>query len=368
MAGALALLLVVARSNKTDIFAAVRKDSPELIQRAIDEGEDVNAVGYGRQSPLLHAAIHDKQEALRFLVQAGADTNTADRDGRTILHGAAERGNSAVVQLLLDLGLDPNDRHSDGLTPIHRACLGREPEHTETVRVLLKAGVPAGGSSSGALAASKAREPSCAWLHAHSCWAVRASRAVAASSSSCFFRTCACHSFVCSSSLRVAVSSRVRSFSISAARSAATRASSSSGVSGGGGGGGGGTAPSGASSCGGGSSLKRFIRTRRRACSRACISSSTFSRSSSSVSTFCVTKIGFLPSAVFCSAGTPAFSSARRSATTSGSESTQSSVVAPESSVIERPCGWLAVSRRRKATAVPEPRGVSGAPVVAHDM
>ena len=143
MAGALALLLVVARSNKTDIFAAVRKDSPELIQRAIDEGEDVNAVGYGRQSPLLHAAIHDKQEALRFLVQAGADTSTADRDGRTILHGAAERGNSAVVQLLLDLGLDPNDRHSDGLTPIHRACLGREPEHTETVRVLLKAGVPA---------------------------------------------------------------------------------------------------------------------------------------------------------------------------------------------------------------------------------
>jgi len=143
MVGALALLLVVARSNKTDIFAAVRKDSPELIQRAIDEGEDVNAVGYGRQSPLLHAAIHDKQEALRFLVQAGADTSTADRDGRTILHGAAERGNSAVVQLLLDLGLDPNDRHSDGLTPIHRACLGREPEHTETVRVLLKAGVPA---------------------------------------------------------------------------------------------------------------------------------------------------------------------------------------------------------------------------------
>ena len=79
-----------------------------------------------------------RTETRRFLVQAGADTNTADRDGRTILHGAAERGNSAVVQLLLDLGLDPNDRHSDGLTPIHRACLGREPDHTETVRVLLK--------------------------------------------------------------------------------------------------------------------------------------------------------------------------------------------------------------------------------------
>ena len=52
MAGALALLLVVARSNKTDIFAAVRKDSPELIQRAIDEGEDVNAVGVGIEEEL----------------------------------------------------------------------------------------------------------------------------------------------------------------------------------------------------------------------------------------------------------------------------------------------------------------------------
>ena len=50
--------------------------------------------------------------------------------------------------------------------------------------------------------------------------------------------------------------------------------------------------------------------------------------------------------------GTPAFSSARRRATTSGSESTQRSAVAPVSSMIERPCGWLAVSRRRKATAV----------------
>lgn len=34
-----------------------------------------------------------------------------------------------------------SDRHRDGFTPLHRACWGGEPRHTDTVRVLLEAGV-----------------------------------------------------------------------------------------------------------------------------------------------------------------------------------------------------------------------------------
>ena len=50
--------------------------------------------------------------------------------------------------MLIDHGLDPNDRHKDGFTPLHRACWGDTPRHTNTVRVLLEAGVPADQKSS----------------------------------------------------------------------------------------------------------------------------------------------------------------------------------------------------------------------------
>ena len=47
------------------------------------------------------------------------------------------------MKLLIDHGLPcQTDRHRDGYTPLHRACWGREARHTETVRVLLKAGTP----------------------------------------------------------------------------------------------------------------------------------------------------------------------------------------------------------------------------------
>ena len=51
-------------------------------------------------------------------------------------------GRAEVAKLLIDHGLDPSDMHADGYTPLHRACWGREERHTETVRVLLEAGVP----------------------------------------------------------------------------------------------------------------------------------------------------------------------------------------------------------------------------------
>ena len=62
--------------------------------------------------------------------------------GYTPMHGAGFQGRAEIAKLLIAHGLDPSDRHSDGFTPIHRACWGREQRHADTVRVLLKAGVP----------------------------------------------------------------------------------------------------------------------------------------------------------------------------------------------------------------------------------
>ena len=101
----------------------------------------LNTVGPGGQSPLMNAVLSGNAAAVKVLLAAGADTSVAEQDGYTPMHGAGFQGRSEIAKLLIDHGLNPSDRHKDGYTPLHRACWGAEERHTETVRVLLEAGV-----------------------------------------------------------------------------------------------------------------------------------------------------------------------------------------------------------------------------------
>mmetsp|Transcript_60840 Transcript_60840/g.113778 ORF Transcript_60840/g.113778 Transcript_60840/m.113778 type:complete len:180 (-) Transcript_60840:29-568(-) len=125
-----------------DIHAAVRQDDPAQIQKALDEGEDINKIGQGGQSPLMHAVLTGNAAAVGFLLEKRADTSIPEKDGYTPMHGAGFQGRAEIAKLLISHGLDPRDRHKDGFTPLHRACWGREQRHADTVRVFLKAGVP----------------------------------------------------------------------------------------------------------------------------------------------------------------------------------------------------------------------------------
>ena len=85
--------------------------------------------------------LSGKTGAVKFLLKRGADTAVAEKDGYTPMHGAGFQGRADIAEALIAHGLNPSDRHSDGFTPIHRACWGSEQRHTDTVRVLLEAGV-----------------------------------------------------------------------------------------------------------------------------------------------------------------------------------------------------------------------------------
>ena len=125
-----------------DIHAAVRSDDPAAIQEALDGGEDINSIGPGGQSPLMHAVLTGNAAAVKFLLEKRADTAIPEKDGYTPMHGAGFQGRAEIAKLLIEHGLDPSDRHKDGFTPMHRACWGSERRHADTVRVFLKAGVP----------------------------------------------------------------------------------------------------------------------------------------------------------------------------------------------------------------------------------
>jgi len=94
------------------------------------------------QTPLMFSVLSGNFEAVKVLMDAGADPTIGEAQGYTPMHGAGFQGRAEIAELLIHAyKLDPSDMHSDGFTPLHRACWGGEQRHTDTVRVLLEAGV-----------------------------------------------------------------------------------------------------------------------------------------------------------------------------------------------------------------------------------
>lgn len=116
-------------------------DDATLKQLVTSKPALLNAVGPGGQTPLMNAVLSGNVNAVKVLLAANADVTIGEQDGYTPMHGAGFQGRAEIAKLLIAHGLNPSDRHSDGYTPLHRACWGGEPRHTETVRVLLQAGV-----------------------------------------------------------------------------------------------------------------------------------------------------------------------------------------------------------------------------------
>ncbi|KAL1527173.1 hypothetical protein AB1Y20_015852 [Prymnesium parvum] len=140
----LALLLTLAGgvTAAPRLHDAVGQDSPAAIQAFLDAGASLNERDHETgQTPLMFAVLNGFSSSVKYLLSVGADATISEKDGYTPLHGAAFQGRAEIAQILLDHGLDPNDRHRDGYTPLIRACWGQEERHTETVLVLLKAGV-----------------------------------------------------------------------------------------------------------------------------------------------------------------------------------------------------------------------------------
>jgi ankyrin repeat protein len=135
-------LVVTANAySKDEIFVAVRNDDPEGIQKALDDGADIDQIGTGGQTPLINAVLSGKINVVPKLLEAGADTSLTEKDGYNVLHAAGFQGRGEILKIILDHGLDPMDKHKDGFYPIHRACWGRDPRHTQTVKVFLENGI-----------------------------------------------------------------------------------------------------------------------------------------------------------------------------------------------------------------------------------
>lgn len=86
----------------------------EQVKARLEQGDDVDATGTQRKTPLIEALEGGHLEVARLLIAMGATLDDADDAGRTPLHVAAERGLEPAVEILLHEGANPRLQTKQG--------------------------------------------------------------------------------------------------------------------------------------------------------------------------------------------------------------------------------------------------------------
>jgi len=147
----LALVAVAPPADPRDalLFAAIRADDVQQLERALSEGASVDstvnveeeAVGLlsaGPLTALMFAIALGRTRTTKHLLERGADVHAQRaHNGTTAMHIAAVFGNVEMVTVLTAAGSDVNAAVNDGVTPV---CIAAQEGHAEVVRVLADLG------------------------------------------------------------------------------------------------------------------------------------------------------------------------------------------------------------------------------------
>lgn len=121
------------------LWRAVDAGDPAAVERALEDGADLERRGAEGRTPLVAATKGNRVRIARLLLDAGADPNAKDDlQDSAFLYAGAE-GLDEILRLTLEHGADVRSTNRYGGTALIPAS---EHAHVETVRILLRAGVP----------------------------------------------------------------------------------------------------------------------------------------------------------------------------------------------------------------------------------
>lgn len=79
---------------------------PDVLQRLIEKGVDINKVNAQGETPLLIAAAKGNEQNVNVLIENNANINATDRAGNGLIHKAAFIGNIRIIDLGIKHGLN----------------------------------------------------------------------------------------------------------------------------------------------------------------------------------------------------------------------------------------------------------------------
>jgi ankyrin repeat protein len=121
----------------TQLLDAIRRgDRASVARRLKQSPEAARAIGFGRITPLMYAALYRDIATAHLLLDAGADLNARNDAGATALMWAVD--DLEMTRLLLERKADPNVRSADGRSALMLAA-GRAGA-SDVVKLLLDAG------------------------------------------------------------------------------------------------------------------------------------------------------------------------------------------------------------------------------------
>ena len=128
--------------NDRALIATAWRNDVAAARDLIARGADVNAKDHTQQSAYLIATSDGYTELLRLTLAHGADVNATDSYNGTGLIRAADRGHVEVIRELLKTPIRIDHVNRLGWTALLEAVILGDggPAHTETVRLLVRAG------------------------------------------------------------------------------------------------------------------------------------------------------------------------------------------------------------------------------------
>lgn len=117
------------RNGQTLLHLAAWKGYAKAAKLLLDNKADPNVRDIMEATPLHDAVSEDNVEIVRILIAHGADLDATSKYLSTPLCNAASNGQVAIVKLLLENGADVNAKGKDLITPLKGALTVLEYEH-----------------------------------------------------------------------------------------------------------------------------------------------------------------------------------------------------------------------------------------------
>lgn len=149
------LLEVIIPADEATVFAALRYNDTDMVERLLRGGFDVNyrqghqteagepyrlksismahRIHTTNYAPLHIAVLHSQYQLIKLLLENGADVDIRDNQERTPLHFAVVANRISVIQLLIKTGANLDAQSSSGRTPLLEATMNGSFDCAETL-------------------------------------------------------------------------------------------------------------------------------------------------------------------------------------------------------------------------------------------